>query len=81
MTDTGRCWDGEKYSVRDKVQSSFTQRFHTTKQIIKALKINSLPDQIMITTHPQRWTNNKVEWGVELVSQKIKNIIKLFLVK
>ncbi len=81
ITDTGRCWDGEKYSVRDKVQSSFTQKFHTTDQIIKALKTNSLPNQIMITTHPQRWTNNKVEWGIELVSQKMKNVIKQFIIK
>ncbi len=81
LTDTGRCWDGDKYSVRDKVQSSFTQKFHTTDQIIKALKENGLSDQIMITTHPQRWTDNKIEWGIELVFQKIKNIIKSFLVE
>lgn len=81
LTDTGRCWDGEKYSVRDKVQSSFTQKFHTTDQIIEALKTSRLPGQIMITTHPQRWTDNKIEWGIELVSQKVKNVIKSFLIK
>jgi hypothetical protein len=81
LTDTGRCWDGEKYSVWDKVQSSFTQKFHTTDQIIEALKTDSLPGQIMITTHPQRWTDNKIEWGIELISQKAKNVIKSFLVE
>ena len=36
LTDTGRCWDGSKYSVRDKVQTTFTQTYHTTNQIITA---------------------------------------------
>jgi hypothetical protein len=79
LTDTGRSWDGDKYSVRDKVESSFTQKFHTTDEIIKALKSDSLPAQLMITTHPQRWTDKTIEWGVELLTQTIKNRIKLFL--
>jgi len=36
LTDTGRCWDGDKYSVRDKVKSSFTQSYHSTTDIIRA---------------------------------------------
>ena len=76
LTDTGRCWDGEKYSIRDKVQSSFTQKFHTTDQIIEALKTNSLPHQIMIITHPQRRTNNFAEWLTEYIWQSVKNQIK-----
>ena len=34
------------------------QSFHSTFDIIKAAKNNTLPNQIMITVHPQRWTNN-----------------------
>ena len=78
LTDTGRCWDGEKYSVRDKVQSSFTKKFHTTEQIIDALQTNSLPNQMMITTHPQRWTDNLFFWMKELLLQNGKNILKYF---
>jgi len=80
LTDTGRCWDGEKYSVRDKVKSSFTQSYHTTNQLIEAIKNNELPNQIMITTHPQRWTDSKVEWSIEFLSQHLKNIIKRILI-
>ena len=36
LTDTGRCWDGEKFSIRDKVNSSFNFSFHSTQQIINA---------------------------------------------
>ncbi len=76
LTDTGRCWDGERYSVRDKVKSSFTLHFHTTDEIIIAAKAGKLPKQVMITTHPQRWTTNLFAWAWELVLQSAKNQVK-----
>ncbi|MDR1591927.1 MAG: hypothetical protein LBS16_03460 [Prevotellaceae bacterium] len=81
LTDTGRCWDGERFRWRDKVSSSFTLRFHTSRQICEALEKNTLPDKIMITTHPQRWTDNPFSWMVELLSQTAKNSIKLVVIK
>ncbi len=76
LTDTGRCWDGNRVSVRDKVVSGFDLAFHSTSQIINAAKRDQLPSRIMFTFHPQRWTNNGWAWTEELVMQKIKNIIK-----
>ena len=76
LTDTGRSWNGERFSVRDKVQTPFNQRFSTTKEIINAAKNAILLDKIMITTHPQRWTNNFVWWLWEIVFQSFKNQIK-----
>ncbi|MCL2596836.1 MAG: hypothetical protein FWD66_04080 [Paludibacter sp.] len=81
LTDTGRSWNGEKYSIRDKVQSSFTQKFSTTEHIIKAIQINNLPKKIMITTHPQRWTDNIIEWTAELILQTLKNTVKRLIIK
>jgi len=81
LTDTGRCWDGEKFSVRDKVKSAFNLHCKSTNDIINALKINELPSKIMITTHPQRWTDNKAAWTAELILQNIKNFIKIMIVK
>ncbi|MDL2262593.1 hypothetical protein LJC11_03710 [Bacteroidales bacterium OttesenSCG-928-I21] len=80
LTDTGRSWDGERYSVRDKVQSKYDFHFRTTSDIIKAIDKNQLPNQIMITTHPQRWTDNKIEWFIELFSQSVKNKVKRLLI-
>jgi len=80
LTDTGRCWDGSKYSVRDKVQTTFTQTYHTTSQIITAANEGSLPNQIMITTHPQRWTDSKHQWLKELLLQNTKNIVKRIII-
>lgn len=79
LTDTGRCWDGSKFSVRDKVQTTFTQSYHSTNQIIAAAQDASMPTRIMITTHPQRWTDSKPQWFKELLLQNIKNIAKRIL--
>lgn len=76
LTDTGRCWDGQKFSLRDKVKTQFKQSFHHTAGIIEAVINESLPPKIMITTHPQRWTDSWTEWFLELFLQNIKNTIK-----
>ena len=81
LTDTGRTWDGERFSVRDKVKSAFDLHFKTTDDIINAAKSGVLPNKIMITSHPQRWTGNPFAWILELVLQTVKNKIKKFIVK
>ena len=88
LTDTGRCWDGYKVSVRDKIpvfQDQWNAQglvYHATNDIIHAAEQGSLPSRIMITTHPQRWTDRPLAWLKELLVQNAKNIIKrLFLVK
>lgn len=88
LTDTGRCWDGYKVSVRDKIpqyQDQWNAQglvYHSTQDIIRAAKQDVLPHSIMITTHPQRWNNNIFAWTKELCLQTLKNAIKkLFFVK
>lgn len=81
-TDTGRRWDGDKVSVRDKVQTSFKFSFHSTTDIILALNNSELPSQIMFNFHPQRWHDNVVKWSKEILVQNLKNIIKqMFFVR
>lgn len=85
LTDTGRCWDGYKVSVRDKIpqyQDQWTAKgwvYSTTQQLIRAIQKKQLPTRIMITTHPQRWTDNLFAWVKELVMQSVKNAIKRIL--
>lgn len=76
LTDTGRRWDGEKVSVRDKVNSGFRHDFQTTDDIITAAVRGALPEQIMFTFHPQRWTDSSALWVKELLLQRAKNYIK-----
>ena len=56
-------------------------KFHKTSDIITAAEQNQLPDKIMMTFHPQRWTDKPVLWVRELVWQNVKNGVKWFLVK
>ena len=83
FTDTGRCWDGDKFNVRDKRLNTVQQsqpKVHTTVQLIKWIEnsANQLP--VMINTHPQRWTDNKTEWILEYITQNVKNLIKKIIV-
>ena len=145
LTDTGRRWDGESVSVRDKApdsglrapgkehiidvdtkipvtssspqpetlnlnrgeaelaegkpetrkppslrlrwakpgtrnQEPGTPSLRTSFDIIRAANSNTLPDSIMLTIHPQRWTNKPLPWLRELIWQNIKNIAKGMIV-
>jgi hypothetical protein len=87
LTDTGRCWDGYKKSIRDKIpeqQDRWAENglvFHSTRDIIRAVCKNLLPQQIMVTIHPQRWNDDIYHWTKELALQNIKNQLKYFSVK
>ncbi|GAA4400199.1 hypothetical protein GCM10023187_13120 [Nibrella viscosa] len=78
LTDTGRRWDGDQVSVRDKVKSGFALRFHSTDEIIRAVGNKELPDRIMFTFHPQRWNDNLYYWCRELLLQTVKNLVKKY---
>lgn len=87
LTDTGRCWDGYTMSVRDKIpryQDEWTAAgltWHTTPELIAAIKQDKLPPHVMITTHPQRWTDHVMYWLREKMLQSVKNEIKKKLIK
>lgn len=82
LTDTGRRWDGWKYSVRDKIphwQEQWEKQglvYHSTGDILNAIAAGTLPHNLMITTHPQRWEPFGIRWMRELFSQNAKNIVK-----
>lgn len=85
LTDTGRRWDGWRYSVRDKLpqQTQWIQQakvFHATSDIIQAVEENRLPHPLMMTFHPQRWNNKPLPWLKELLWQNIKNQGKRMLI-
>lgn len=88
LTDTGRCWDGHRFNVRDKATAdnpltnpAFLQlRFHATTDIIRALQAGHFPAQTMLNFHPQRWNDRPVPWLRELVFQNVKNLGKRVVV-
>ena len=81
LTDTGRSWNKSASSVRDKVNSKFDIKIKDTNHLMEKIQNNELPDKIMLNTHPQRWTDNPVEWTKELVWQNVKNVVKKVIVR
>jgi len=91
LTDTGRRWNGEKFNLRDKIIPGFGStsgnpliakfNLDSTSSIVNASLNNLLPDQIIISTHPQRWTNKLFPWIKELVWQNLKNVVKYFIIR
>lgn len=85
LTDTGRSWNG--VNRRDKVvdfKSVWEAKgwvYKTTDDVIKVVKEGRFPNCVMMTTHPQRWTDNMWKWFKELVGQSIKNFVKKFLLR
>jgi hypothetical protein len=81
LTDTGRRWNNDEVSIRDKVHSAYNLQIKNTNQLINLIQENKLPEQIMINTHPQRWNDNIFYWIRELLAQSVKNQIKKIIVK
>ncbi|MES2588254.1 MAG: hypothetical protein V4622_04685 [Bacteroidota bacterium] len=78
LTDTGRRWNGEKVSVRDKVNSTTNLNLKSTEDVIRYFENGTDFKQIMFTFHPQRWNDNPYLWTKEFLFQSIKNQIKRF---
>ncbi len=93
LTDTGRRWDGDNVSIRDRSADGSINRFvsggkksmsdnfsfSSTHDIIRSCERGELPNQVMFTFHPQRWTDNPMLWTRELVLQNTKNVAKRLL--
>ncbi len=53
-------------------------KFRSTFDVVEAAGKGLLPDRIMITIHPQRWTNKPIPWLKELFLQNVKNVVKRY---
>lgn len=76
ITDTGRRWNNEAASIRDRVDSGFNIPIKNTFHLMELAKQGKLPDRIMLNVHPHRWFDPGVGWFKELAGQTIKNIFK-----
>jgi hypothetical protein len=81
ITDTGRQWNNQASSVRDKVDSGFDYSFTSTFELMEALRQQQLPGRIMQNIHPQRWNDDLSKWYQELIMQNVKNQVKKVIVK
>ncbi len=79
ITDTGRMWNNSSASIRDRVASGFDIPVKSTAHLMDLAVRGKLPDQVMITIHPQRWHDRPWPWARELVWQNTKNVVKRFV--
>ena len=56
-------------------------QFHSTVEIIRAIERGELPEQVMFTFHPQRWSDRTLPWVKEFILQNSKNVVKWGVVK
>ena len=47
--------------------------------IIRAINNDNLHSEVMLTLHPQRWTDNKLRWVQEFIAQNLKNQVKRWM--
>lgn len=86
LTDTGRRWNSSGVNIRDKIRKNYGKttgeplrcecRLRSTGNLITCLRNGSLPERLILNTHPQRWTNYTIPWITELLFQNLKNLIK-----
>ena len=81
ISDTGRKWNNEAASVRDRVDSGFDIIIQNTAHLTALAAQAALPDQLMINVHPQRWNDFGARWISELLGQNIKNVVKAGLIR
>ena len=56
------------------------KKIHSTVDLIEWIKQTDIRQPVMITTHPQRWTNHVGDWVKEYVLQSCKNVVKMLMV-
>jgi hypothetical protein len=81
LTDTGRRWNAIQFSLYDKVNTRFSYTNKSTRQVISDLEKGALPNQVMITLHPQRWHSDYIPWQKEILLQWVKNRVKFLIIK
>ena len=58
------------------MESGFDIRVNSTAHLAALAGQGALPEQVMITVHPQRWHDRPIPWLQELVLQNTKNLVK-----
>jgi hypothetical protein len=74
-SDTGRTWDNKKYNMRDQVSGVSPDHIDCSDQLATLIRTKRYP-QICILTHPNRWSDTKMEWVASFLSDMVVNFTK-----
>jgi hypothetical protein len=80
INDTGRNWTSGKNNLRDKVHSTVRVEFNNGKELLHYLSNDPHP-RLVFQIHPERWSNNLLDWTSQYTKDKAVNIIRVLLNK
>ncbi len=80
INDTGRNWTSGKSNRRDKVDSTIDADFKSGVDLLNYLNSNPHP-KICFQIHPERWSNELMEWTSQLLKDQAINTVKFILSK
>ena len=78
ITDTGRNWQSQKGNLRDKVKSLIAVELKNSRDLLEFIE-NPKYGKIVLQIHPERWSDNLLEWTIQLIKDKLANAMKRVL--
>ena len=78
VNDTGRNWTSGKSNRRDKVDSDISADFSSKTELLDYLH-NKAHNKIVFQIHPERWSDNKIEWLMQNTKDKMINFAKIII--
>ncbi|MEZ4979964.1 MAG: hypothetical protein R2772_11820 [Chitinophagales bacterium] len=78
INDTGRNWTSGKANKRDRVFSNINIDFKNSFELRNYL-LNPTHNEIVFQIHPERWSDNQIEWHIQNLKDMVINTIKKFL--
>jgi|LSQX01.3.fsa_nt_gb hypothetical protein len=75
LTDTGLAWDARKFRVWDNVMNTFNISYHSSNEVIKAIKQGSFPEKCLMLAHTL-WSDNLLQWSLLHMREFLRNNLK-----
>lgn len=75
ISDTGRNWSASESNIRDKVDSDRTPKIKSGQSLLPYLE-KTPHHRLVLLTHPERWSDNFLNFTTQLLKDRIVNIIK-----
>ena len=77
VNDTGRNWFSGKSNRRDKVDSNIEAEFESPYELLEYFQ--KPHRNLIFQVHPERWTDNNLEWLVQLAKDGLINLAKIII--
>lgn len=79
LTDTGRSWDGVSFRDAAPFADEWRERgfvYRQTAEVVDAIERGVFPERVVLSVHPERWTDDATLWAWYGSLQWVKNVVK-----